>query len=684
MKKALPSSFAKYRHLMLAIALFIVLDLGVLVFNFYASSQLQEDAGRINQAGTLRVYSQQLTKALLTLVQEMREGLPVQTSMAQISEARPEFNKALASLQLQLLTNNRGPLILDEAIEQQQVLIKQINETWQPIDRELTELLLSRTPSLELAEATTSKAVGRNIKLMQQATELTELLEVSAAQRAGQMRSIQMIAIALAMLNFVFIVFKFVGSLAASDRKTETAQEETRRILGAVREGLFLLTADRCIGEQRSASLARILGVMPEAGTDFSQWLRSLTSPENCSAAADYIDLMFNPKMKQGLLEQLNPLRELALNTTSRQRKGPSHLSLEFDQVREGNEVLALLVSIFDVSGKVRLEQELAGASQRIDDEASRLMEILDSDPHEIGPFVLRARETLQQINNELQDFRGGPQDVTRLLDRIARAVHAIKGEAGTLGCRSISLTAHSFESILAPLRRRSDLQGDDLIPIAVGLSEMLAELARVLSITERLTLRQTAVAPVLPLQAQLRRIEHYALEIAESLNKRVKVETHGPLLGEIPAALHPVLNEALPQLVRNAVAHGIELPEERLRLGKPETGLIRVSLQHEGENALSIVVEDDGRGLKPEKLRAALVDRGILDAGTASEMSNQQVVSLLFEPGISTLPKAGEHAGRGDGLAVVRNALRRLNGRLSVQSQADRHTSFTLRLQYP
>ena len=95
----------KYRDLLLAILLFIVLDLGILFFNFFASIQLERDASRINTAGELRMLTQQITKSLLTLQTEQREGLPIQTSMAQLSQGTAGFNDGLAA---QLQTDNAG------------------------------------------------------------------------------------------------------------------------------------------------------------------------------------------------------------------------------------------------------------------------------------------------------------------------------------------------------------------------------------------------------------------------------------------------------------------------------------------------------------------------------------------------------------------------------------------------
>ena len=92
------SLLGKYRDLVFAIALFLVLDLGILMFNFYTSREIEREAGRINTAGELRMLTQQMTKSLLSMHLEVKTGLPIQTSMAQLSEAHGQFERGLARL----------------------------------------------------------------------------------------------------------------------------------------------------------------------------------------------------------------------------------------------------------------------------------------------------------------------------------------------------------------------------------------------------------------------------------------------------------------------------------------------------------------------------------------------------------------------------------------------------------
>jgi chemosensory pili system protein ChpA (sensor histidine kinase/response regulator) len=140
-------------------------------------------------------------------------------------------------------------------------------------------------------------------------------------------------------------------------------------------------------------------------------------------------------------------------------------------------------------------------------------------------------------------------------------------------------------------------------------------------------------------------------------------------------------MSEPLLHLLRNAVDHGIEFAEARKAHGKPETGTVRVRAFPEGTRVV-IRVEDDGAGIDPDRLRVALVERGLVaDAETAARLSPAELYSYLFVSGFSTARSVSEISGRGVGLDVVKTMVNRLKGTLSVDSVPGRGTTFTIRL---
>jgi hypothetical protein len=173
---------------------------------------------------------------------EIRSGAPTQSSQAEISEARLGFLDAQNKLQGKPDQVDSGLLEAESQTKKIQTQLAHISQTWMPIDREVGPLLLADQLDSDAVASAVSKAVTRNNRLTRQADDLGQSLEELAQQKTATMRWIQMLAIGLAFLNFCFIVFKFIARLSASDHAAALARQESERILGSVREGLFLLT----------------------------------------------------------------------------------------------------------------------------------------------------------------------------------------------------------------------------------------------------------------------------------------------------------------------------------------------------------------------------------------------------------------------------------------------------------
>jgi two-component system chemotaxis sensor kinase CheA len=177
----------------------------------------------------------------------------------------------------------------------------------------------------------------------------------------------------------------------------------------------------------------------------------------------------------------------------------------------------------------------------------------------------------------------------------------------------------------------------------------------------------------MIPLRTLFSSLERIVFDEARKEGKAVRLETSG---GDTPLdkALLELANEALGHLVRNAVNHGQESTEQRVAVGKPSTGTVRIGAAADATEVV-IQVSDDGAGIDREHLLHVAAERGI-DLTTLGD-----AYSLLFLPGFSTRTQASVSAGRGVGLSAVQEAVRRRGGRIEVASQPGRGTSFCLRL---
>jgi two-component system chemotaxis sensor kinase CheA len=198
--------------------------------------------------------------------------------------------------------------------------------------------------------------------------------------------------------------------------------------------------------------------------------------------------------------------------------------------------------------------------------------------------------------------------------------------------------------------------------------------LAAVLDELQQRVLRLRMV-PLGSLFRQLGRIVH---DTAAQEGKTVRLLAEGGDTA-LDKALLELAGEALGHLVRNAIIHGIEEPSERRRGGKDESGTLRLAA-HATAREVLIDVEDDGRGVQSDAVRAAAAGRAADQAGGAGA-AGADVLELLFLPGLSTRPHADLGAGRGIGLAAVKRAVERRGGRVEVASEEGRGSLFRLRL---
>ena len=167
--------------------------------------------------------------------------------------------------------------------------------------------------------------------------------------------------------------------------------------------------------------------------------------------------------------------------------------------------------------------------------------------------------------------------------------------------------------------------------------------------------------------------------QIAQRLGKEVVLELSGEET-ELDKVLVEQLDEPLLHLVRNAVDHGIERPDEREAAGKPRAGTLSLSAFHRG-NQIVVRLSDDGKGIDPERVREKAVRSGLVSAEAAAELDAEQVIDLIFHAGFSTREQVSDLSGRGVGMDVVRETLARLKGTVHVSSTLGQGTVFELRL---
>ncbi|TDJ76688.1 chemotaxis protein CheA [Pseudomonas putida] len=179
----------------------------------------------------------------------------------------------------------------------------------------------------------------------------------------------------------------------------------------------------------------------------------------------------------------------------------------------------------------------------------------------------------------------------------------------------------------------------------------------------------QTAVMKtrMQPIKKVFGRFPRLVRDLARQLKKEINLE----LVGEetdLDKNLVEALADPLVHLVRNAVDHGVEMPEEREASGKPRTGHVVLSAEQEGDHIL-LSISDDGKGMDPNVLRAKAVEKGLMDKDAADRLSESDCYNLIFAPGFSTKTEISDVSGRGVGMDVVKTKISQLNGSINIYS---------------
>jgi two-component system chemotaxis sensor kinase CheA len=167
--------------------------------------------------------------------------------------------------------------------------------------------------------------------------------------------------------------------------------------------------------------------------------------------------------------------------------------------------------------------------------------------------------------------------------------------------------------------------------------------------------------------------------DVAGKANKQVHLEIHGEDT-ELDRTVVEEIGDPLVHMIRNAVDHGIESPEERIAAGKDPTGTLTLSAYHQG-GSIVIEIQDDGKGLDRDKILAKATEKNCLPCGNLSELRDQQIYNMVFLPGFSTADKVTDISGRGVGMDVVRKNIEALRGKVEIDSHKGKGTTFFMRL---
>jgi HPt (histidine-containing phosphotransfer) domain-containing protein len=674
-----------------------------------ASAALQIASGLTSQP--------QLIRSELTLIQR---GLETETyvgdSLRALATSRSAGNQAYA--QLALAMRAAGLSGRSDTADR----YGQAQRHWQVLDGGLARLAGARAADLyaDSANGSTLTASGARLKrvvdellatqardtaaLGQELAGLAAVLREAVVHDGRSLRTLLLGGAGLATLLLATMLY-FAWRAGQAALAAGEAQRQIGNILSTVREGLFLISRDGRIGGAHSDSLVALLHTDAPAGQTFEGLLRPMVDDKTLLAANKFLGLLWKDKVNEELIESVNPLAQIEVSFA--RAHGPAEqrfLSFTFRRARgvgTGADTDFVLGVVADITDRVLLQRELEQLRANNESQSSQLLELLQAEPLQLQHFLQSVDVAARRSNALLSGPGAAHAELLQKLQGVFREMHGIKGEAAALGLESFVQRAHGIEDLLADLRGRPDLSGDDFVPVVVRLDELLGHMQTIAAMQEQvgsvrassaaaadlapekhgdtavLAARTAAAALRAPaLEPVLRRL---SAELTRSGTNDVRLVTEG--LELVPAEYDGPVRDICIQMIRNAVIHGIEPLGERAAAGKPPVGTLRIRFAEASAQEYSLLIEDDGRGLDPELIRDRAVDRGLLDTERAAALDRSGVFRLLFQPGFSTAAEVTEHAGRGVGLDMVNTIVREHGGRIGIATTPGKYTRFKLLL---
>ena len=503
--------------------------------------------------------------------------------------------------------------------------------------------------------------------------------------------------------------------LSASNRITDA-------VLRNADQGVFFLDARNRVLPQISQSLARLFRREDFSNLTFEKLLAPVVTAKTLSVARNHIAQLLGtaPPREDGAgtagaePAQDNPLSNVEVRLPNTDGTYDSaQYAFEFSAVELVKEQRAWLVQVTDITREVHMVRELEDLRIHVQTQGEILRSVLQVGGARFAALLHRADASMKNINAVLKKPAREQEAFRHKLEETLEEVDRVRRDAAAFQLSALEASARQFEDALHELRSRPALSGSDFLPLAVKLDELYGQFALLKTLGAgaggprpgeaappggSVTANGTQViespkfmadaarhahvpgaqlsAPAGSLENTLRALTDH---VAQEHNKTITLQATG--LARVPPAYQSAIKNIAIQLIRNAVMHGIEPPEERLAAGKAPNGTMRLEFKDTAEGSFELLFEDDGCGLNPEQVRSTAIARGILTGENAARLRDREAIKLIFKSGYSTLPNTPGEAAHGTGLALVRRYVHEAGGKVALASLLGHETRFKVTL---
>ena len=701
------SAGGKYFSLIIYITLFLLITLGMLALGVYNTRSAANKNKVLNITSEMENATQRLSKNIMDidiyLNAEIRKtpdrdwvaisALPQasQYRLSELKSLRDILDTNLEALQKggNAISTHDGSTVKVEKIGADSIAYKNLvsaNNIWQ-LYKGLIDSLVADSEQLGILYAKNSEFLvdySRNYvtPLLFDLSKITEALNQDIASEARFFEQVQYGGMALAALIFAFIVFGALRQLFRNDAALAVASQEMYEIMSSVNEGLFLVDRELNIGNQYSKRLEEIMGRQDFSGRNLLDLLKDLVSKEELETTQTFIDQLYSEWVVEDLIDDLNPLNRICVKEEGKPDK---YLDFKFFRVILNNKIERVLVNVSDTTEMVLLQESQKAQKEQEGQELEMLNIILNTNTNVLTSFIHESKTKLEEINRALKSQSTTQRELKDKVAYIARLIHSIKGEASSVKLTRMVSICETFEDALATMKNAHILRGQDFLALVVWLEDLFRLFDILDGYSKRLNSNGAGPAIAASLaekESQSAYFKKFIADIAERTHKQVNLQVEG--FDDIPLSesVQTKLRGIAIQLLRNAVVHGIESPEERRARGKPEAGTLRLRLRQEN-GGLVLEVEDDGNGINFDAIRAKAIANGHRPEDVQA-MNQQQLYNLMFSSGFSTAQEQTEDAGRGVGMDIIKASVKEMGGRINIATEAARFTRFRFNFPQP
>ncbi len=485
------------------------------------------------------------------------------------------------------------------------------------------------------------------------------------------------------IILLIIIVFLLMRVIKKS-RELRQAKKETDEILRNIKQGLFLLDKDLNLGSQYSTFLKNIFKEDDLTNRNFIDLIRGKVLEEKIEEIRSYLELMFKPDIDEISLEDLNPFNEIKFDYPNGESP-TKYYSFRFRKIHGANEEYDfgyhnLIVVVQDITEQIILGQELEETKENTARKMNWLLDILHVEPTLLQEFLNSAESEIIKIIDLLdkQDFASNHK---KYLESIYRSMHLLKGNAGLLALNSFAEEAHHVEDIIAGLQQQDTITANDILLLRNEIDKISNSIHDVTSLLDKLSAIHKQMRTKREFEdGQLKTsLKNLVEQISRDQNKHVRLVCNKFKLHTFPYKNHFNVRNVLIQLIKNAVVHGIENEEERLKHKKEKIGTIEIS-SYKNDKEYGFKVRDDGRGIQIDKLISKLKESGKYSVNEIEKLTDKEIAETIFFSGLSTTEEVDINAGRGVGLDAVKEKISADGGTIEVHFKKNVFCEFIVR----